>query len=286
MRSDFGYFEEKQLGKPYDLKLLARLYPYTQPYKLLLAASIVLVVFITLLDLSLPYVTKIAIDRYIVPKIESTGGQGQGPVEGSIRYLKADLADPGIRAVVEKHPHLFKIHGDWATIPYDDLTKLSKKDLGTLRKNDLAGVAWIAAVFLAIVLMNFVFNMAQVLIMEYTGQMIMHDLRVRLFNHIQGLSVSFFTRNPVGRLVRVQGSFSAGGDRGCSDGNQSAACPNFFYRHSLCRLGRHLFFRSGPGSLQNITVEDCRDQHPIFRNHRGHPGDPALFAGAAKSSRF
>ncbi|MBW2227802.1 MAG: ABC transporter ATP-binding protein, partial [Deltaproteobacteria bacterium] len=142
MRSDFGYFEEKQLGKPYDLKLLARLYPYTQPYKLLLAASIVLVVFITLLDLSLPYVTKIAIDRYIVPKIESTGGQGQGPVEGSIRYLKADLADPGIRAVVEKHPRLFKIHGDWATIPYDDLTKLSKKDLGTLRKNDLAGVAW------------------------------------------------------------------------------------------------------------------------------------------------
>ncbi|MGB6011853.1 MAG: ABC transporter ATP-binding protein [Desulfobacterales bacterium] len=201
MRTDFGYFEEKQLGKPYDLKLLARLYPYTQPYKLLLAVSIVLVVFITLLDLSLPYVTKIAIDRYIVPKIESAGGKGQGPVEGSIRYLKADLADPGIRAVVEKHPRLFKIHGDWATIPYDDLTKLSKNDLGTLRKNDLAGVAWIAAVFLAIVLMNFVSNMAQVLIMEYTGQMIMHDLRVRLFNHIQGLSVSFFTRNPVGRLV-------------------------------------------------------------------------------------
>ena len=201
MHTDFGYFEEKQLGKPYDLKLLARLYPYTQPYKLLLAASIVLVVFITLLDLSLPYVTKIAIDRYIVPKIESAGGKGQGSVEGSIRYLKADLADPGIRAVVEKHPRLFKIHGDWATIPYDDLTKLSKNDLGTLRKNDLAGVAWIAAVFLAIVLMNFVSNMAQVLIMEYTGQMIMHDLRVRLFNHIQGLSVSFFTRNPVGRLV-------------------------------------------------------------------------------------
>ena len=37
--------------------------------------------------------------------------------------------------------------------------------------------------------------------MEYTGQMIMHDLRVGLFTHIQGLSVAFFTRNPVGRLV-------------------------------------------------------------------------------------
>jgi ATP-binding cassette subfamily B protein len=195
MRTDYGYFEEKQLGKPYDVKLLARLYPYTNPYKLLLAASIVLVVFITLLDLSLPYITKIAIDRYIIPKIESAGGKG------NIRYLKADLTDPGIRAVVEKHPSLFKVQEASAIIPYDDLPKLSKKDLGMLRKNDLDGITWITAIFLGIVLINFVFNMAQVLIMEYTGQMIMHDLRVRLFNHIQGLSVSFFTRNPVGRLV-------------------------------------------------------------------------------------
>jgi ATP-binding cassette subfamily B multidrug efflux pump len=195
MRTDYGYFEEKQLGKPYDVKLLARLYPYTNPYKLLLAASIVLVVFITLLDLSLPYITKIAIDRYIIPKIESAGGKE------NIRYLKADLTDPGIRAVVEKHPSLFKVQEASAIIPYDDLPKLSKKDLGMLRKNDLDGITWITAIFLGIVLINFVFNMAQVLIMEYTGQMIMHDLRVRLFNHIQGLSVSFFTRNPVGRLV-------------------------------------------------------------------------------------
>ena len=37
--------------------------------------------------------------------------------------------------------------------------------------------------------------------MEYAGQMVMHDLRIRLFKHIQSLSVAFFTRNPVGRLV-------------------------------------------------------------------------------------
>ena len=67
MHIDYGHFEEKHLGKPYDVKLLKRLYPYTKPYKLLLLSSIVLIVLITLLDLSLPYVTKIAIDRYIVP---------------------------------------------------------------------------------------------------------------------------------------------------------------------------------------------------------------------------
>jgi ATP-binding cassette subfamily B protein len=37
--------------------------------------------------------------------------------------------------------------------------------------------------------------------MEFTGHRIMHDLRMRLYTHIQNLTVEFFTRNPVARLV-------------------------------------------------------------------------------------
>jgi len=43
MEPDYGYFEEKKLGKPYDVKLLKRLYPFTRPYRLLLFGSIGLV---------------------------------------------------------------------------------------------------------------------------------------------------------------------------------------------------------------------------------------------------
>ena len=67
MRTDFGYFEEENLGKPYDIRLLRRLYPLSQPYRKLLGVSISLVILITLLDLSLLYITKIVVDRYIVP---------------------------------------------------------------------------------------------------------------------------------------------------------------------------------------------------------------------------
>ncbi len=31
MQSDCGYFEETKLGKPYDLNLLKRIYPFTSP---------------------------------------------------------------------------------------------------------------------------------------------------------------------------------------------------------------------------------------------------------------
>jgi len=201
MRTDFGYFEEKQLGKPYDVKLLRRLFPYTKPYKLLLFCSIIIVILITLLDLSLPYVTKIAIDQYIVPQVRSAGTRISDTAENKIRYLKADIKIQAIESIVNKYPDRFKIYESYALISFDDLPKLEKEDLAVLRKDDFSGVAFITSIFLVIIIINFVLNIAQVMMMEYSGQMIMHDLRVRLFEHIQSLSVAFFTRNPVGRLV-------------------------------------------------------------------------------------
>jgi ATP-binding cassette, subfamily B, multidrug efflux pump len=201
MRTDFGYFEEKQLGKPYDVKLLRRLLPYTTPYKRLLVYSILLVILITLLDLSLPYVTKIAIDRYIVPQPAPARHINTDVSEEKTRYLKTDITDPKIKGVVVKYPGRFKIFESYATISFENLNKLDKKDLVILRQNDLKGVALITVIFLAIILINFIFNFVQVMVMEYSGQMIMHDLRVHLFDHIQRLSVEFFTHNPVGRLV-------------------------------------------------------------------------------------
>ncbi len=201
MRTDFGYFEEKQLGKPYDIKMLRRLYPFTRPYRLFFILSIFLVIIITLLDLSLPYITKIAIDRYIVPKFESANFKDVRSREDKVRFFEADITDPEIKAIVNKYSDQFKISGSFALISFDDLSGLDKEDLSILRKDDLAGITLITAIFIGLILLNFVLNFLQVMLMEYTGQKIMHDLRVRLFAHIQDLSVAFFSRNPVGRLV-------------------------------------------------------------------------------------
>lgn len=198
MRTDFGYFEEKQLGKPYDIKMLKRLYPFTRPYKLLVSGSIMLVVLIAFLDLFLPYLTKIAIDWYIVPQSASD----KADVAGSeIRHLKVNALEPKTREIINRYPDVFQISGQEAVIELKNLSQLSKNDLTELRKKDFIGLNIITAVFICIIIFSFVFNFLQVMLMEYTGQMIMHDLRMRLFKHIQRLSVSFFTKNPVGRLV-------------------------------------------------------------------------------------
>jgi len=198
MRTDFGYFEEKQLGKTYDFRLLKRLVPFARPYRLALAASILLVVSITLMELALPYITKIAIDRYIVPKQQQPAFMQQ---EAAQRWTRADLTDPEVRDIVQRNSSLFRRENGSAWIAFENIRQLSPQDIAVLRRGDLRGLGTIALVFAGVILLQFAFNYAQRWTMEYTGHRMMHDLRMRLFAHIQALSIPFFNRNPVGRLV-------------------------------------------------------------------------------------
>ncbi len=201
MRGDFGYSEEDQLGKPYNAKMLKRLYPFAKPYLLLFSASIALIIVITALDLAVPFVTKVAIDRYIVPDTVVTGAAVSKQGSTRVRYYEIDIVDPQKKEVVLKYPSLFVSEKNTARIRYDFLNRIDTHDLAILRETDLIGVGWCALLLLAIVGLGFGLNFFQVMIMEYVGQMIMHDLRMHLFAHIQSRALSFFTKNPVGRLV-------------------------------------------------------------------------------------
>jgi len=195
MKLDFGHFEEDQLDRPYDVHLIRRLLPFISPYRWMLFLSVVMVVLITLLDLALPYITKITIDRYIVPEAVNAGGND------SVRWIRVDMGNPEAAALIRQSGVQFRSDGKVVEIPYRQISSFSAEEIEILRRKDLSGVRRMALLFLAIVTMHFVINFLQMMIMEYTGQRVMHDLRMRLFSHVQDLSMAFFTRNPVGRLV-------------------------------------------------------------------------------------
>lgn len=63
------------------------------------------------------------------------------------------------------------------------------------------GVALMAAVYLVSLVLAFVVLYFQAYLMQMMGQRIMYDLRREVFGRFQRLSVAYFDKNPIGRLV-------------------------------------------------------------------------------------
>jgi ATP-binding cassette, subfamily B, multidrug efflux pump len=70
-----------------------------------------------------------------------------------------------------------------------------------LPARDLGLVTTSAMIFAAALVVQFGCAYGETLLTTRLGQRVMHDLRVELFAHLQRLPVTYFDRNPVGRLV-------------------------------------------------------------------------------------
>src|SRR5467141_4184489 len=64
-----------------------------------------------------------------------------------------------------------------------------------------SGIGWLSLLFLAVLTFDFLAQYIQIRIMQRVGQQTMYDMRGEIFSHMQRLPMSYFDRNPVGRLV-------------------------------------------------------------------------------------
>ena len=55
--------------------------------------------------------------------------------------------------------------------------------------------------YLAVLIASFTLEYAQTYMMQMIGQRIMFDMRMQIYTHLQRLDLSFYDRNPVGRLM-------------------------------------------------------------------------------------
>lgn len=63
------------------------------------------------------------------------------------------------------------------------------------------GIAFVAILFFIANIAAFAVQYTQAIVMQAMGQYIMYDLRKQIFAHLQKISVQFYDRNPVGRLM-------------------------------------------------------------------------------------
>jgi ATP-binding cassette subfamily B multidrug efflux pump len=82
-----------------------------------------------------------------------------------------------------------------------EAVQLDDQIMGLFRKQDYLGFAKIGVLFLLTVTSAALLSYLQSNLLQYTGQRIIFNIRELLFKHLSRMSMSYFDRNPVGRLV-------------------------------------------------------------------------------------
>jgi ATP-binding cassette, subfamily B, multidrug efflux pump len=70
-----------------------------------------------------------------------------------------------------------------------------------IKGGNLEGLNTVVIIYLAVMVLVFFTQYTQTYLTQLLGQKLMYDLRAEIFGHIQKLSLSFFDKNPVGRLM-------------------------------------------------------------------------------------
>jgi ATP-binding cassette, subfamily B, multidrug efflux pump len=132
MSKDFT--DDEILGKAYDGRLMRRLLGFVKPYKKYIIIAIIFNIVVAALGPVRPYLTKVAVDDYIV-------------------------------------------------------------------NGDQQGLMIISILLLAILILQGFIQYYLTYYTQYLGQRTIYDLRSRIFSHVQKLSLRFFDRTPIGRIV-------------------------------------------------------------------------------------
>lgn len=205
--------DEEIMGKAYDARLMKRLLKYARPHWKWLLLSMLLLVLITGLELLNPYLLKVSIDDYIngykKPMYQvSLNSSLEGVEYNNKKYIKQltlseieieEISPAPIKKIIKDNKDYYIVDYEQDTIV--DGMKLDASDYMKFRKFDLAGINKISIIFFLVILFTFIFNYLQTIILNYTSQKIIFNIREDVFNHVQSLSIGFFDKNPIGRLL-------------------------------------------------------------------------------------
>ena len=226
------YHEEEALGKAYDSRLLKRLLSYAKPFKWHIVISIFLLMAITVMELAQPYLIKVAIDEHIngihepMVAYKESSATSEGVLFNNQIFIRQnkltseEIKGNSIYQILEKNNQFYLIEGsipknenfnvqyntnDSIFVMYDNQKftgiTLTDEELQLFRKEDISSLITIGLFFFGLLLAGFILNYIQIYLLQYTGQKIIFSIRQEVFSHVQSLPLSFFDKNPVGRLL-------------------------------------------------------------------------------------
>lgn len=227
--------KEEKLYSGLDRKIFSKLWQYGKPYRGKIIIIFILILAISGIHIILPLITKTVVDNYIERSyqkiilndrtVEITNKYSAYRVKAdNIIFIPSNLLNkdeylelqkdslilPEKYLMIEdekgldelKQYELNIIKTDKGVfIPYTEMQKISPENVKTLRFNDLKMVKLFALLYVGFLLLSFIFNYFQVIMMALVSEKVMYDLRSDLVRYLMSLSLNFFNNNPIGRLV-------------------------------------------------------------------------------------
>lgn len=202
---------------------MKQLLGYLKPHKWTMFFATILVLFIIVIELYRPIIIGNAIDNningYSKPYLETTK-DGKEAVSYKDVYLTKNFSENDINGnnlyqivlfddnyyMIEnidkqQSEMLQKATNEELKSIISNATLLDKEDLKEVRKYDFNGILYATGLYLLIMLIGFVLNVINTLMLQNMGQKIIFKMRKQVFEYIHSLSLSFFNKEPVGKLV-------------------------------------------------------------------------------------
>ncbi len=230
------FVEDSAGGKLYDRTLIRRLLHYVRPHRKLIFLAMFFMIVTACVELIIPYITKQAIDKYLAKlyqvyaapsevcenllesSSDSTGFIAISPDTLLVRKATLDRMDPAERTAMEQQGTLDRetcylfpedryndetgsVMGEYWMVPETELSSVPPSVILDVRGGDIAGVSRLAMLLGALILVSLAAGYGHVMTLVIAGQRSMYDVRTELFRHIQKLSLNFYSKNPIGRLV-------------------------------------------------------------------------------------
>lgn len=194
-------YKEKEIKKSFDKEILKELFKYFKPEFKFFLICFVLIIGITGVDLSIPYLIKIAIDdnisNYDAPMIETDGPINEDYILFNEKYYTRIDEETSSYFTIKKEEneyYLVNEETDYSKI-------LTNEEYQLFRVNDKENLIKLALILVSLLILNYILSFLNIFTLNYASQKIIYNLRSDLFKHLQLLPLKFFDRNPVGRLV-------------------------------------------------------------------------------------
>ncbi len=95
----------------------------------------------------------------------------------------------------------FVLSDEEIAVSQTNVQKLQREEISTLRGESRKWLYYYGLFYLLLILGRLAFSYYQVYVTNYAAQKAMYDLREDAFSHLEKMPLSFFDKNPVGRLV-------------------------------------------------------------------------------------